>query len=257
MPNVRMSKIRVFVAGPIRKGEELPVEGERAHYLGRVMRIRRGDELLAFDGSGGEFLCHVSDITRQRVILVPGEHSTPDTESKLEVRLIQAVSRGDRMDAVVQKATELGVHRISPVSTEFSVVRLDARRSEKKTVHWQRIAQSACEQCGRNIVPQVDEPAELSSVLDDDASGTRLVLLPGSRQPLADIPVPGGVVSLLIGPEGGFSGNEERLAIERGFLPRTLGPRILRTETAAIAALAILQSHFGDIGHALAQSRDK
>jgi 16S rRNA (uracil1498-N3)-methyltransferase len=242
--------IRVHVSTPIRSGEDLWLDGERAHYLSRVMRVRRGDELVVFDGCGGEFRCSVSDITKQRVRLVPGQYSTPETESGLEIRLVQGISRGDRMDAVVQKATELGVHRISPVSTEFSVVRLDARRSEKKTEHWQRIAQSACEQCGRNTVPQIDEPAELLSVLGNDCGGTRLVLLPGSRQALADLAAPEGTLTLLIGPEGGFSDQEEQLALARGFLPRSLGPRILRTETAAIAALAILQSHFGDIGRA-------
>lgn len=250
MPNVSMSKIRVFVAGPIHSGEELLVEGERAHYLGRVMRVRRGDELVAFDGHGAEYPCQVTDITKQRVVLAPGERSAPDNESKLRVRLIQGISRGDRMDAVVQKATELGVHRISPVSSEFSVVRLDRSRSQKKTGHWQKIAQSACEQCGRNTVPQIDEPAELLSAVSDCHSGTRVVLLPGSTQPLAELPGPGDDVVLLVGPEGGFSEKEGQLALEHGFLPRSLGPRILRTETAAIAAIAILQSHFGDIGRA-------
>ncbi|MEQ9561797.1 MAG: 16S rRNA (uracil(1498)-N(3))-methyltransferase, partial [Woeseiaceae bacterium] len=227
--------------------DALWLDGERAHYLSRVMRVRRGDSVVAFNGHGGEYRCNVADITKQKVLLEPESHSVPAVESALSIHLLQGISRGDRMDAVVQKATELGVQRISPVSTEHSVVRLDADRSSRKTGHWQRIAQSACEQCGRNSVPEIDDPAELSIVLGKVSGASRLVLTPGSREPLTQLPRGDDTITLLIGPEGGFSEAECRLALEHDFLPRSLGPRILRTETAAIAAISVLQSHFGDL----------
>jgi 16S rRNA (uracil1498-N3)-methyltransferase len=247
MPNVAMSAIRLFVPVPLKTAEDLWLDGERAHYLSRVLRIRRGDSLVAFDGRGGEYQCRVAEIGRHRVLLIPGDHAANEAESPLKLHLIQGISRGDRMDAVVQKATELGVHRISPVNTEFSVVRLDQERSLKKSEHWQRIAQSACEQCGRNTVPIVDSPTDLSYLLASEHTGIRVVLLPGSERPLTELPAAEGVLSLLIGPEGGFSDPERALALEFGFLARSLGPRILRTETAAIAAIALLQSNLGDL----------
>jgi 16S rRNA (uracil1498-N3)-methyltransferase len=249
MPNVAMSRTRIYVSSAIRVGDELWLDGERAHYLSRVMRVRPGDFVVAFNGLGGEYLCSVSEVTKQKVLLAPEEYSAPIVESALKIHLLQGISRGDRMDAVVQKATELGVHRISPVRTEFSVVRLDPERSARKAEHWQRIAQSACEQCGRNSVPVIDEPSDLPIVLGEVSGASRLVLIPGSRDSLTHLPRDDEAITLLIGPEGGFSEPESRLAFEHDFLPRSLGPRILRTETAAIAAIAILQSHFGDLAN--------
>jgi 16S rRNA (uracil1498-N3)-methyltransferase len=242
-----MSDTRLFVPDRVNSGEALWLEGERSHYLSRVLRMRAGDTIVIFDGRGAEHACNIGEIARQRVQLVVGERSSPKTESMLGIRLIQGVSRGDRMDFVVQKSTELGVRRISPATTEYSVVRLDSGRSTKKTEHWSRIAQSACEQCGRTCVPLIDAPEELETLLAAPTSGSGVVLVPAAGRQLADLPAIDETVTLLVGPEGGLAESECALAVDRGFVPLSLGPRILRTETAALAAIAILQSRFGDL----------
>jgi 16S rRNA (uracil1498-N3)-methyltransferase len=225
------------------------LEGERAHYLSRVLRVRSGDEIVVFDGSGAEYAAAIAGTTRQRVQLIPGEARVRDVESPLAIRLLQGISRGDRMDMVVQKATELGVRRISPVLAARSVVRLHEDRVQKKSEHWSRIAQSACEQCGRNRIPIVDTPAELPALLAAPIGATCIVLLPGGSEPLGDLQQVGSAVDLLIGPEGGLDAAEIAMAEAYGYRPHSLGPRILRTETAALAAIAILQSRFGDLRH--------
>jgi 16S rRNA (uracil1498-N3)-methyltransferase len=247
MPNATMSTTRIFVPVPVRSGEDLWLDGERAHYLTRVMRIRSADKIVVFDGHGGEYPAVVGKISRQGVQLLPGEHSPRDAESPLAIRLIQGISRGERMDFVVQKATELGVQRISPVHTAFSVVRLRADRVERKSVHWERIAQSACEQCGRNILPDIDAAVDLESVLAEPMGGSRIILHTGRGVPIGKLHRIDGAMTLLIGPEGGFNAAEVELAACAGYVPLSLGPRILRTETAALAAIAILQSLFGDL----------
>jgi 16S rRNA (uracil1498-N3)-methyltransferase len=242
-----MSTTRIFVPIPVRAGENLWLDDERAHYVTRVLRIRSGDTIVVFDGHGGEYPAVVGEISRQRVQLRPGAHLARDVESPLAVRLIQGISRGERMDFVVQKATELGVQRISPVHTAYSVVRLKADRAGTKGGHWERIAQGACEQCGRNILPVIDPAADLDSVLAEPIGGSRVILHADSRESIGKLQQIDGALTLLIGPEGGFNAAEIELACRGGFIPLSLGPRILRTETAALAAVAILQSRFGDL----------
>jgi 16S rRNA (uracil1498-N3)-methyltransferase len=247
MPNVAMSNTRIFVPAPIQSGEDLWLDGERAHYLIRVLRIRSGDTIVVFDGHAGEYPAVVGEISRQQVQLRPGAHSLRNVESPLAIRLIQGISRGERMDFVVQKATELGVKRISPVHTAYSVVRLKADRAEKRSGHWERIAQGACEQSGRNILPIIDAAADLGQVLAEPLAGCRAILHAGGGEPIGNLQQIDGTLTLLVGPEGGFNASEIALAVGGGFMPLSLGPRILRTETAALAAIAILQSRFGDL----------
>ena len=174
------------------------------------------------------------------------EHRAIERESALDLTLVQGVSRGERMDWVMQKATELGVRRIVPVLTERTVVRLDDRHGQRKAQHWRAIVVAACEQCGRNRVPEVAVPQGLHEalrVLDSDA--TRVLLSPAGKLRVRDLPRP-AKVTLLIGPEGGLADNEASAAVATGFQQVQLGPRILRTETAALAALAALQHDFGD-----------
>lgn len=247
MPNATMSTTRVFVPIPVRSGENLWLDGDRAHYLTRVLRVRGGDTVVVFDGHGGEYPAVVGEISRRGVQLRAGVHSPRDVESPLAIRLIQGISRGERMDFVVQKATELGVQRISPVRTAYSVVRLKAERVEKKSGHWERISQGACEQCGRNILPVIDAAADLGTVLAEPLGGSRIILHAGGGEPIGKLQRIDGGLTVLIGPEGGFNAAEIELAIRAGFVPLSLGPRILRTETAALAAIAILQSMFGDL----------
>jgi 16S rRNA (uracil1498-N3)-methyltransferase len=230
--------------------------------------LREGDVLTLFDGRGGEYGARLAGFRKDAVQVDVQEHRAVERESALDLTLAQGISRGERMDWVMQKATELGVRRIVPVFTERSVVKLDDRQSEKKLQHWRGIAIAACEQCGRNRVPEVTAPQSFFDAIradylgpstapaaldaapatgaDASADVTRLLLSPQASLRARDLPRPSRVV-LLIGPEGGLADNEEELAIKAGFKPVQLGPRILRTETAAIAALAALQHDFGDL----------
>jgi 16S rRNA (uracil1498-N3)-methyltransferase len=245
-----MSTQRLFCPVRLSANTSLSLGSEQARYVGRVLRLRSGDALTVFDGSDGEYPANVVTITKQALELNVGKYSSRSTESPLRIRLLQGISRGERMDIVVQKATELGVHRISPVLTEFSVVKLEPERAAKRVAHWTKVAASACEQSGRNELPLIDTPGTLYDVLDDENSqdGLRLVLQPGAEQPLPSIVRPEGYVTVLIGPEGGLSDKEQERAKLFGFAAVSFGPRILRTETAALAAIACLQSMFGDLG---------
>jgi 16S rRNA (uracil1498-N3)-methyltransferase len=244
-----MSAHRLFVLHDLIPGERIRIDGERAHYIGKVLRCRPGEQLQLFNGDGDEFTARIESISKSAVECSVGERLQRDVESPLRVRLIQGVSRGDRMDTVVQKATELGVRRLSPLLAEFSVVRLDAERSDKKQRHWAAISQSACEQCGRNRPPQIDLPCRFDEVLrETPAAGTaRLILLPTATESLASLDIAPRDVELLIGPEGGFSRTEQERALAAGFRPVALGPRVLRTETAAISVLTLVQAMWGDL----------
>jgi len=225
------------------------LEGDRARYLGRVLRLRPDDGVRVFNGDGPERSAVIETITKSVVTLRIGENCETDTESPLRVHLVQGVSRGERMDFVIQKATELGVKRLTPVLTEYGVVKLDAKRAEKRREHWQGVAQSACEQSGRVRVPLIDAPVPLKTWFGDGPAevGAQLILRPGAGAALAGIESPSTKVCLLIGPEGGFSDTEYEDADITGFMPVSLGPRVLRTETAAVAALSVLQSKWGDL----------
>lgn len=244
-----MSLPRLFADGPLAGRERVTLGADAARYVGRVLRARRGDSLTVFDGNGGAFRATVMRVTKSELELELGEFDAGDVESPLAVRLIQGVSRGDRMDTVVQKATELGVTRLTPLESEFSVVRLDEERTAKRLKHWRKVAASACEQCGRNRLPAIEAPKTLPAVAGEpqDPETTRLVFVPGAATPLDDLPASCASIEILIGPEGGLSPGEQALAVEAGFTPTTLGPRILRTETAAIAALALAQARWGDL----------
>jgi 16S rRNA (uracil1498-N3)-methyltransferase len=238
---------RVYVAEPLSAGGNYVIGGSAANHISRVLRLREGDALTLFDGRGGEYGARLTGFRKDAVQVEVREHRAVERESALDLTLAQGVSRGERMDWVVQKATELGVRRIVPVLTERSVVRLDERQSERKLQHWRGIAIAACEQCGRNRVPEVAAPSDFfEAIRASDAQMTRLLLSPSASLRARDLPRP-TAITLLIGPEGGLADNEEEAAIRAGFKPVQLGPRILRTETAAIAALAALQHDFGDL----------
>jgi 16S rRNA (uracil1498-N3)-methyltransferase len=241
---------RLFVEETLASGLQLTLPDEPAHYVGRVLRLKAGDPLTLFDGRGGEFAATVSAVSRKGVVVTTGEKSSRECESPLSIHLVQAISRGERMDFVVQKATELGVVRVTPVMTEFSVVKLEGSKREKRVRHWTRIAQSACEQSGRNRVPLIGEPRTFDEWLEDLGAAQerlRLVLEPQASSTLAGLGETAGALDLLVGPEGGLSKREQALALAAGFTPLRFGPRILRTETAAIAAIAVLQARFGDL----------
>jgi 16S rRNA (uracil1498-N3)-methyltransferase len=244
-----MSLTRLFVKSELQTGQPLPLDAEQTRYIGRALRLRAGDSLTVFNGQGGEFTATVETISRSKAVLLVGDQSDAVTESPLKVHLVQGISRGERMDFVVQKATELGVKRISPVLTEYGVVKLDAARGAKRRDHWQGIAESACEQSGRTRPPLIDPPMALNAWFGTRTreADTDLILRPGAATALAAIATPATKACLLIGPEGGFSESEYEDAQLAGFAAVSLGPRILRTETAALAALAVVQSAWGDL----------
>jgi 16S rRNA (uracil1498-N3)-methyltransferase len=229
-------------------GRRLVVEGGAANHITRVLRLRSGDALTVFDGSGGEFGARIEEFRKEAVVVTVEEHRSLDRESPLPLTLMQGISRGERMDWIIQKATELGASRIVPVFTKRSVVRLDERQAERKLQHWRAIAVAACEQCGRNRIPDLAAPLDFFDVLPADSSGsTRLLLSPTGDLRIDDLQDVGKGITVLIGPEGGLDDIERESAVEAGFKAVRLGPRVLRTETAAIAALTIIQRYFGDL----------
>lgn len=248
LSDVTMAVNRLFSPVRLSAGAAVCLDDERAHYAGRVLRLKPGSELTLFDGTGGEYASTVVAVSGGTIRLETGAYLPRDTESPLQIHLVQGVSRGDRMDFVVQKATELGAVRVSPVLTERSVVRLDAARASRRRDHWIGVARSACEQCGRNVVPEIDPPVAFASWFEANADGgCRLMPMAGADGSIASVARPGRRVTLLVGPEGGLSTAEARQAAMHGFEAVSLGPRVLRTETAALTAVAVIQSHFGDL----------
>jgi 16S rRNA (uracil1498-N3)-methyltransferase len=244
-----MRLTRVFAAEPLSSGAEIRLAPAAAGHVVRVLRLKSGADLTLFDGTGGEYTAHIVDIRRDVVRVQVGVHSAIERESPLTVTLAQGISRGERMDWVIQKATELGVHSIVPLLTERSIVRLDARQSETKQAHWRAVAIGACEQCGRNRIPHVAAPIDLREWLARPrAAGLEVMLDARAAAALGTLGA-SPTLRLLIGPEGGLAPGEREAARSAGFESRRLGPRILRTETAALAALAVLQATHGDLGN--------
>jgi 16S rRNA (uracil1498-N3)-methyltransferase len=245
-----MRLTRVYLQGPLVSGKRVKLEGSAASHITRVLRLRVGAALILFDGTGGEYEASIDKAHGGEVIVAVGAQQAIERESSLRLTLAQGVSRGERMDLVVQKATELGVSHLVPVLTERSVVRLTAQQSDRKVNHWRAITIAACEQCGRNRLPSVAAPVALKDFLQGAAGASadaRLLLSPVGTAALNDVPRPAGGVTVLIGPEGGLTDEEEHAAVTAGFTALRLGPRVLRTETAAIASLALLQRTFGDL----------
>jgi 16S rRNA (uracil1498-N3)-methyltransferase len=243
-----MRLTRVYVDTPVTAGKRVVVEGSAANHISRVLRLRSGDALTVFDGSGGEFAARIEEFRRDTVVVLVEEHRPLDRESPLTLTLAQGISRGERMDWIIQKATELGTSRIVPLFTKRSMVRLDERQAERKLQHWRAIAVSACEQCGRNKVPDLAIPIDFFDALPADSAGaTRLLLSPTGDLRIEDVQGASKAITVLIGPEGGLEDVEQEAALAAGFKAVRLGPRVLRTETAAIAALTIIQHHFGDL----------
>jgi 16S rRNA (uracil1498-N3)-methyltransferase len=243
-----MRLTRVYVDASLEPGASLTLAGSAAGHLTRVLRLRPKAALTLFNGRGGEYAASIERVQGSKVTVAVGEHATIERESPFPLTLAQGVSRGERMDLVVQKATELGVARLVPVLTERSIVRLDEEQSDRKSTHWRAVAIAACEQCGRNRLPEVALPARLREFLRQPAGDSvRLLLSPSATQRIEDVPRPAAGATVLIGPEGGLADEEQQLAEEAGYTAVNLGPRVLRTETAAIAALTLLQREFGDL----------
>jgi 16S rRNA (uracil1498-N3)-methyltransferase len=238
---------RLYAALPLAPGAIVELPEAAAHHAARVLRLKVGDELTLFHGEGGEFAARIERIAARAVTVRVGDWLDVDRDSPLVVTLVQGLAAGDRMDYVIQKAVELGVAAVRPVTAMRSVARLDASRAEKRLLHWRQIAISACEQCGRNRIPEVFPLLDLDSWLEQTSRvSLRLLLAPDVKGTLPGMPRPPGGIELLVGPEGGLAPEEVTAALRAGFTAVRLGPRTLRTETAALAALAALSTLWGD-----------
>lgn len=241
--NVRIP--RIYTAQPLTQGLRLELEEGPSRHLARVLRMQPGRELVLFNGTGGEFEAVIDEVGKRAVTVQVGEFNAHNRESPLRLELAIGLSRGERMDWVLQKATELGVTHIRPLLTERTEVKLSAERLEKRLNHWRQVIISACEQCQRNLLPDLAPPQKLESWLQDNNSQLRLVLHHRDSRSLPEIETPESV-ALLIGPEGGLSDAEIVMARAAGCTPVTLGPRVLRTETAPVAAISLVQYRWGD-----------
>jgi 16S rRNA (uracil1498-N3)-methyltransferase len=243
-----MSAPRFYCPPPLPLSTNFELPAAAAHHASRVLRLRVGDAVQIFDGIGNALDATINEIKGKRVIL--GNLQTCMMQAKADLRIIlaQAMCSSDKMDWIVQKATELGISEIMPVQAQRSVAKLTGARADKRTEHWRSVAISACEQCGRNDLPQIHAPQELNAWLLSmrNVPGTKFILLPGGATQLQTQPKPQDSVTLVIGPEGGFSTDEANVAQQMGFAPVLLGPRVLRTETAAIAGISALQTLWGD-----------
>lgn len=245
-----MNVPRFYCPTPLAADLRVALPEGAARHAARVLRLRAGDELILFDGAGGEYAACIAGIERERVSVDVREWRATERESPLAVTLVQALQAGEKMDMTVQKAVELGVTRIVPVTSRRSVVRLDGERAARRIEHWRGVAASACEQCGRNKIPVVSELENLERWLARPAASgvLRLMLAPSGEHSLATLspPAPDQTLELLIGAEGGLAPEEMQRAAQAGFVAVRLGPRILRTETAGLAALAAMQCLWGD-----------
>ena len=241
-----MNLPRFYCREALSPGAHVELPEPVARHAVRVLRLPPGAPMLLFDGRGGEYPAHIERIERDRVMAVLGAWVETERESALAITLVQALQAGDKMDFTIQKAVELGVRDIVPVESRRSVLRLAGERAGKRVAHWQGVVASACEQCGRNQVPLVAPLEKLENWLARPADGVlRLMLAPDAEQTLATI-APAKDVQLLIGAEGGLDPQEVIAAQQAGFQAVRLGPRVLRTETAGLAALAALQALWGD-----------
>jgi 16S rRNA (uracil1498-N3)-methyltransferase len=231
----------------LRAGAAVLLPEDAAHHAVHVLRLRAGEDVTLFDGRGGEYAARIAAIERLRVSVDVLAHHARERESPLAVTLVQGVSSSEKMDFTVQKATELGVAALQPVIAARSTGRLAGERAAQKRTHWQRVAIAACEQCGRNRLPQVLPPLPLAEYCRTAGSAGGLLLSPDAQLGLRDAAARlKGAVALAAGPEAGFSADEEAMLAQAGFVPVRLGPRVLRTETAALAALAALNALAGD-----------
>ncbi|MCG7898839.1 MAG: 16S rRNA (uracil(1498)-N(3))-methyltransferase [Candidatus Thiodiazotropha weberae] len=237
---------RCYTSQPLKQGTLISLEEEPAHHLRQVLRLRPGNPIILFDNSGDEYAANLEQVSKQEVKALLTERLRHETETPLSIHLLIGISRGERMDLAIQKATELGVNRITPLMTNRCVVKLDEKKRRNRMTHWQRVMVSACEQSDRCRLPQLDEPLEITTALAQLKPELGLLLDLQGKQSLAHIPQPENGVSILVGPEGGLTPDEREVAIQHGFTGIRLGPRVLRTETAPLAALAAVQTLWGD-----------
>jgi len=239
---------RIYTDQTLRPGHEVLLPEQAGEHVARVLRMERGHPLILFNGDGQECDARLASLAKRAVTAEVIAVRSVDREAPLELTLAQSVARGEKMDWILQKATELGVARIVPLATERTEVKLDEDRAERRMAHWHSVLAGACEQCGRNLLPELEAPQRLDRWLGAlDAPGAlRLALLPEGESTLRQLPPVENGAILVVGPEGGFSDNDVAMLKHAGFAGLRLGPRVLRTETAGVAALAALQALYGD-----------
>lgn len=237
---------RIYTGQALHAGSSITLEPGPSQHIARALRMGPGDQLVLFNGNGGQFPAVISAVDRKSVTATTAEFDDVELESTLRLHLGIAISRGERMDWVVQKATELGVSSIAPLLSERTEVRLRGDREDKKIRHWRQIAVSACEQCGRNRLPEIQDLQSIDNWTSQALADIKLVLHHRAGSSYPGVPAPASV-ALLVGPEGGLSPAEIDSAERAGFGALQLGPRVLRTETAPLAAIAILQARWGDM----------
>ncbi|MCW0373806.1 MULTISPECIES: 16S rRNA (uracil(1498)-N(3))-methyltransferase [Xanthomonas] len=243
-----MRLTRCHVELPLHAGAELSLPEDVANHLLRVLRLREGDPCVLFNGDGCDYPAELLQAGKRNASVRIGAAQPVDNESPLAITLLQGVARGEKMDLILQKATELGVAAIVPVWAERTEVKLDAARVDKRVAHWRSVVISACEQSGRARVPQLSAPLALADAARAAAdSPCRLILDPQGEQRLRSLAIGGAAATIAIGPEGGWSPRDRATLEAAGFVGLRLGPRILRTETAGLAAIAALQAHHGDL----------
>ncbi len=240
-----MSGPRIYSAAALSSGLRTELDDQAFAHLIRVLRMNDGDPVRLFNGDGHEYAGQLCDVQKKSASVLVGDILRSEADTPLKLQLGQVVSKGDRMDFTIQKATELGISDITPLWSERCEVRLKGERLDKKMEHWQKVAISACEQSGRNRIPTIHQPQYFADWAKNNNADVLLLLHPHRQKPLRDYPQPASV-ALLVGPEGGFSEQEVEMAMSSGFAGLTLGPRILRTETAALAALSVFQFQWGD-----------
>lgn len=247
-----MRLTRIFVAEPLTGRKQVNLPEQSSGHLSRVLRLGQGDALRVFDGTGGEYDAVIRSVGKRSTTLDLKQFHDLDCESPLAVTLLQGIARGERMDLIVQKATELGVHAIQPLLSLRSNVKLDADAAQRKCEHWLAVAIGACEQSGRNRLPRILPPCTVAEACAISTAGLRLTLAIDGAEPLPQLlrtAAPSALtagVAVLVGPEGGLDDSEQAIAAQHGFRSTLLGPRVLRTETAPLAVLSALQTLAGD-----------
>ena len=243
-----MPSPRIFCDARLGPGAQFALSDDAANHIAKALRLSAGDALVVFDGRGGEYEAVIQRVDRGRVDVKTGAFRDVERESPVEVGLVQGLPEADKMDWILQKAVELGAAWVQPVVCDRSVVRLSGDRAARRQSHWQRVIIAACEQCGRNRVPALGATLAFRDWAAQASDARRWMLMPGAGETLVAQPRPDGPVQLLVGPEGGLSERELDIALTVGFKPLSLGPRVLRAETAPLAALATVQSLWGDFG---------
>jgi 16S rRNA (uracil1498-N3)-methyltransferase len=238
---------RIYQNSPLRVGDTIPLTDDAANHVGRVLRMTPEQQVMLFNGQGGHYLATIVESSKKNVLVSIQSFDDHSSESPLDIHLGQVISRGDKMEFTIQKSVELGVTVITPLLSSRCGVRLQGDRLDKKLDQWQKIAISACEQCGRTLIPQIRPVMELDQWLTEPTDALKLTLHPRASYSVSTLPFPQHGIRLVIGPEGGLSDEEIELTKTHQFNELLLGPRVLRTETAALTAITALQCRFGDL----------